>query len=49
MFAEPSPKTLDLVQRLRRFFDEHIYPNDERYYREMDASAAPAMPGRCRP
>jgi acyl-CoA dehydrogenase len=37
MFAEPSPKTLDLVQRLRRFFDEHIYPNEERYYREMDA------------
>ena len=37
MFAEPSPKTQDLVQRLRQFFDQHIYPNEERYNREMDA------------
>ena len=36
MFAEPSPKTQDLVQRLRQFFDQHIYPNEARYYREMD-------------
>ena len=37
MFAEPSPKTQDLLQRLRAFFTEHIYPNEERYNREMDA------------
>ncbi len=37
MFAEPSPKTQDLLQRLRQFFDQHIYPNEERYNREMDA------------
>ncbi|MEG0004102.1 MAG: acyl-CoA dehydrogenase family protein [Comamonas sp.] len=37
MFAEPSAKTRDLLQRLNAFFDEHIYPNEERYLREMDA------------
>ncbi len=37
MFAEPSAKTADLLQRMRQFFDEHIYPNEERYHREMDA------------
>jgi acyl-CoA dehydrogenase len=37
MFAEPSPKTQDLLQRLHQFFDQHIYPNEERYLREMDA------------
>jgi acyl-CoA dehydrogenase len=37
MFAQPSPKTADLLQRLRQFFDQHIYPNEERYQREMDA------------
>ncbi|MDB5856683.1 MAG: acyl-CoA dehydrogenase [Ramlibacter sp.] len=36
MFADPSPKTQDLLQRLRQFFDQHIYPNEDRYYREMD-------------
>ncbi len=35
MLAEPSPKTLDLLQRMHRFFDLHIYPNEERYHREM--------------
>ena len=37
MFAEPSPKTRDLLQRLRQFFDQHIYPNEARYHEEMDA------------
>ena len=36
MFAEPSPKSAELLQRLRAFFDQHIYPNEERYHREMD-------------
>jgi acyl-CoA dehydrogenase len=26
-----------LLQRLRAFFDQHIYPNEERYHRETDA------------
>jgi acyl-CoA dehydrogenase len=37
MFAEPSPKTAALLERLRAFFDEHIYPNEQRYNEEMDA------------
>ncbi|WP_295551410.1 acyl-CoA dehydrogenase family protein [uncultured Pseudacidovorax sp.] len=37
MFADPSPKAADLLQRLKAFFDQHIYPNEERYHREMDA------------
>ena len=37
MFAEPSPKTQGLLQRMRQFFDQHIYPNEARYHEEMDA------------
>lgn len=37
MFAEPSAKTRDLVDRLKTFFDQHIYPNEARYHQEMDA------------
>src|SRR4051812_41948983 len=37
MFAEPSPKSAELLQRLRAFFDQHIYPNEERYHSETDA------------
>jgi len=37
MFAEPSAKTRDLVDRLKTFFDKHIYPNEARYHAEMDA------------
>ena len=37
MFAEPSAKTRDLVDRLKTFFDRHIYPNEARYHAEMDA------------
>jgi len=36
MFAEPSPKSAELLQRLSAFFDQHIYPNEERYHREME-------------
>jgi acyl-CoA dehydrogenase len=47
MFAEPSQKSAELLQRLRAFFDQHIYPNEERYHREMGMrSAARAVPGR---
>jgi acyl-CoA dehydrogenase len=49
MFAEPSPKSAELLQRLRAFFDQHIYPNEERYHREMDAFRRQGSPGRwCR-
>jgi len=37
MFAETSPKTTELLKRLRDFFDKHIYPNEARYHEEMDA------------
>ncbi|MFL6662159.1 MAG: acyl-CoA dehydrogenase family protein, partial [Rhizobacter sp.] len=32
-----SPKTQDLLERLNGFFEQHIYPNEERHAREMDA------------
>jgi acyl-CoA dehydrogenase len=35
MFTEYSPKTRDLMARLNAFFDEHIYPNEERYHHEL--------------
>jgi acyl-CoA dehydrogenase len=37
MFAEPSAKTADLLQRMRAFFDRHIYPNEARHHEEMAA------------
>ena len=43
MFAEPSPKTRDLLARLRQFFDQHIYPNEERYYRELARPWGPTL------
>ena len=33
---EFSPKVQDLQQRLGAFMEEHIYPNEERYYREAE-------------
>jgi acyl-CoA dehydrogenase len=35
MLTEHSAKTRDLLQRLQAFFDQHIYPNEERHAREM--------------
>jgi len=32
-----SPKTRDLLERLNGFFEQQIYPNEERHAREMDA------------
>jgi len=37
MFAERSPKTQDLLDRLGAFFDRHIYPNEARHHEEMNA------------
>jgi acyl-CoA dehydrogenase len=33
---EKSKKVLELEARLKQFMDEHIYPNEARYYREVE-------------
>jgi len=33
-----SPKSKELQQRLLRFFDEHIYPNEHRFSEEVEAN-----------
>jgi acyl-CoA dehydrogenase len=35
MFADPSPRAQELLARLRQFFDQHIYPNEQRHHEEM--------------
>src|ERR1700677_1532278 len=35
MEFEYSPKVKDLQKRLTAFMDEHIYPNEELYYRQI--------------
>ena len=35
MFAEPSARTQDLLNRMRDFFDAHIYPNEARHHEEL--------------
>jgi acyl-CoA dehydrogenase len=30
-----SPKTLELIARVKAFMDKHIYPNEARYYHEL--------------
>ena len=35
MDFEYSQKTKDLLKRLNAFFDEHIYPNEERFIAEV--------------
>jgi len=40
MFAEPSPRTRDLLDRMAEFFNRHIYPNEGRYHEERHAQAA---------
>jgi acyl-CoA dehydrogenase len=37
MDFEFSPRTRELMERLNAFMDEHIYPNEERYYQEKAA------------
>ena len=39
-----SPKVLDMQARLLAFMDEHIYPNDARYYKEVAANRAKGNP-----
>ena len=33
-----SEKSQQLLDRLNDFFDEHIYPNEENYARQLDAA-----------
>ena len=35
MFAEPSARTRDLLDRMLAFFDQHIYPNEARHHEEL--------------
>ena len=37
MFAEPSPRTRDLLDRMGAFFDQHIHPNEARHHEELHA------------
>jgi len=34
---ELSSRSRDYLQRLGTFMDQHVYPNEERYYRELEA------------
>ena len=38
MLGDYSAKTRDLLARLNTFFDRHIYPNEERFLRDVDAN-----------
>ncbi len=38
MLGDYSAKTRDLLARLNAFFDQHIYPNEERFLRDVDAN-----------
>ena len=42
MFAEPSARTQDLLDRMRVFFDQHIYPNEARHHEELKPKARAA-------
>ena len=44
MLWELEPKTLDLLDRLRAFFDTHIYPNEARYEEDLHALRAAGNP-----
>jgi acyl-CoA dehydrogenase len=39
-----SPKTKALIARVAAFMDEHIYPNEPRYFRELDAGGTQDTP-----
>ena len=36
MDFEPSAKVKELQKRLCAFMDEHIYPNEQRFYKEIE-------------
>jgi acyl-CoA dehydrogenase len=35
MFAEPSARTKEILDRLNAFYDQHIYPNEARHHQEL--------------
>ena len=45
MFAEPSARTQDLLDRMRAFFDRHIYPNEARHHEELHQRRQVGSPG----
>ena len=36
MFFETTPKVRDLAQRINAFMDEHVYPNERRYFDDAE-------------
>ena len=36
MFFETTPKARDLAQRINAFMDEHVYPNERRYFEDAE-------------
>ena len=36
MFFEVSPRAAELQKKLTAFMDEHVYPNEETYYRQLN-------------
>ena len=39
MNFEYTEKVKELQKRLRAFMDEHIYPNEKRFYQEIEKTA----------
>ncbi len=37
MNFEPSPKTTEMLRRVRSFMDDHIYPNEQAYWDELNS------------
>jgi acyl-CoA dehydrogenase len=44
MHFDYSPKVAQMRERLLAFFDEHIYPNEQRYLEEVDANRRAGNP-----
>jgi acyl-CoA dehydrogenase len=44
MLWEQEPRTVELLERLKAFFDAHIYPNEARYEAELHALRAAGNP-----
>jgi acyl-CoA dehydrogenase len=40
MQFEYTPKVKEMQARLLAFFDQHIYPNEKRFYAEIQANRA---------
>lgn len=36
MFPDPSPRTQELHERLTAFMDQHIYPNEQAYFEQLE-------------